>query len=225
MSIRTGIAFLTAGLIATALPTMASAAVVLTDPGAGPGTTTVTFDDPALAQGTVITNQYASAGLTVSGQPLYASNAYTNSSAVMVGMHAASFGSGASGSSQAIWDFIFASPVQFAGAYFEFNSPTSATFQAFLAGNLVDSYTYSNNNCCGSPEFIGFSGGAFDTFRLSNVTGNDFYMEDLRFSSVNGAVPEPSTWAMMLLGFGGIGFGMRRVRSQQQRKLRVRHAF
>jgi hypothetical protein len=27
-----------------------------------------------------------------------------------------------------------------------------------------------------------------------------------------GAVPEPSTWAMMLLGFGGMGFAMRRRR-------------
>lgn len=27
-----------------------------------------------------------------------------------------------------------------------------------------------------------------------------------------GAVPEPATWAMMLLGFGGIGFAMRRRR-------------
>ena len=28
-------------------------------------------------------------------------------------------------------------------------------------------------------------------------------------------VPEPATWAMMLLGFGGIGFAMRRRRGQQ----------
>jgi hypothetical protein len=27
-----------------------------------------------------------------------------------------------------------------------------------------------------------------------------------------GAVPEPSTWAMMLLGFGAVGFAMRRRR-------------
>lgn len=224
MFIRTGITVITAGVLATALPTMAAAAVVLTDPGAGPGTTIVTFDDPALAPGTVITNQYASAGLTVSGQSLYASNAYTNNSAVMVGMHAASFANNGAGTPQAIWDFTFASPVQLAGAFFEFNSPTSATFQTYLAGNLVESYTYNNNNCCSSPQFIGFSGVSFDTFRLSNVTGNDFYMEDLKFSSVSGAVPEPSTWAMMLLGFGGIGFAMRR-RGQQQRKLRVRYAF
>ena len=29
-----------------------------------------------------------------------------------------------------------------------------------------------------------------------------------------GAVPEPATWAMMLLGFGGIGFAMRRRRKR-----------
>lgn len=37
---------------------------------------------------------------------------------------------------------------------------------------------------------------------------------------VNG-VPEPSTWAMMLLGFGGVGFAMRRRRKPQQT---LRHA-
>ena len=31
--------------------------------------------------------------------------------------------------------------------------------------------------------------------------------------SVRGAVPEPATWAMMLLGFGGIGAAMRRRRA------------
>ncbi|WP_293973218.1 PEPxxWA-CTERM sorting domain-containing protein [Sphingopyxis sp.] len=35
------------------------------------------------------------------------------------------------------------------------------------------------------------------------------------------AVPEPATWAMMLLGFGAIGFGMRRRRSDT---VRVRFA-
>lgn len=35
-----------------------------------------------------------------------------------------------------------------------------------------------------------------------------------------GAVPEPSTWAMMLLGFGAVGFGMRR-----RNKTRVRYSF
>ena len=32
--------------------------------------------------------------------------------------------------------------------------------------------------------------------------------------SVRGAVPEPTSWAMMLIGFGGIGFSMRKRRSR-----------
>jgi hypothetical protein len=37
----------------------------------------------------------------------------------------------------------------------------------------------------------------------------------------NSGVPEPGTWAMMLLGFGGIGFAMRRGRKQNGRLLQV----
>lgn len=36
-------------------------------------------------------------------------------------------------------------------------------------------------------------------------------------ASISGAVPEPATWAMMLLGFGGIGFAMRRRRFELAR--------
>ena len=35
------------------------------------------------------------------------------------------------------------------------------------------------------------------------------------------AVPEPATWAMMLMGFGGIGMSMRRGRKQSNRLLQI----
>lgn len=35
--------------------------------------------------------------------------------------------------------------------------------------------------------------------------------------TVNNAVPEPGTWALMLIGFGGMGFAMRRTRKQSAR--------
>ena len=38
------------------------------------------------------------------------------------------------------------------------------------------------------------------------------------------AVPEPATWAMMLLGFGAIGFGMRRRRGAKTIQTQVRFA-
>ena len=62
-----------------------------------------------------------------------------------------------------------------------------------------------------------FAAGAY-SLRLSgfadNVgTGNDVgtYNGSLTFASVtNSAVPEPTTWAMMLVGFGAVGYSMRR---------------
>ncbi|WP_299309990.1 PEPxxWA-CTERM sorting domain-containing protein [uncultured Croceicoccus sp.] len=57
------------------------------------------------------------------------------------------------------------------------------------------------------------------TFKMSYMSHNEpkmGYWGTLSVSSVGstpytpGAVPEPSTWAMMLLGFGAIGYAMRR---------------
>lgn len=56
----------------------------------------------------------------------------------------------------------------------------------------------------------------FDGVRFSTTTGDDFFgfddmiVGDVR--QVTGGVPEPGTWAMMLLGFGAMGFSIRRRR-------------
>lgn len=42
-----------------------------------------------------------------------------------------------------------------------------------------------------------------------NYHGNDFALDDISFS---GAVPEPTTWALMIMGFGGAGAMLRRRR-------------
>ena len=57
--------------------------------------------------------------------------------------------------------------------------------------NLLGTLTISIDRN-GSGDFYGF-----DYAQLSNI-------------DVNSAVPEPGTWAMMLLGFGAIGVSMRR---------------
>ena len=49
----------------------------------------------------------------------------------------------------------------------------------------------------------------FTATNTSNVLGT--YSGNFNFAVA--PVPEPATWAMMLLGFGGIGFAMRRRRS------------
>ncbi|QGN56545.1 PEPxxWA-CTERM sorting domain-containing protein [Novosphingobium sp. Gsoil 351] len=51
--------------------------------------------------------------------------------------------------------------------------------------------------------------GASSAFNTANANANNSVFARFRSSSL-AAVPEPATWAMMLLGFGMIGFGMRR---------------
>jgi hypothetical protein len=71
---------------------------------------------------------------------------------------------------------------------------------------------------------------------VSALTLQDFYVRYQGLTGLNGIgsatggevvtppVPEPSTWAMMLFGFGALGFAMRR-RRQQLPGQRVRFAF
>jgi len=64
---------------------------------------------------------------------------------------------------------------------------------------------------------LSFSGTAsYATINFQN-TGGGFLVDN--FTGTFGAVPEPSTWAMMLLGFGGMGMTMRRRRSQRLMQL------
>jgi hypothetical protein len=43
-----------------------------------------------------------------------------------------------------------------------------------------------------------------------NASGNQFVLDNLTISSAVAAVPEPASWAMMILGMGAVGFAMRR---------------
>lgn len=82
-----------------------------------------------------------------------------------------------------------------------------------------------NNNCAGGTNGItmGNSGSGQISLGFSSLPDSVTLSNYLvRYQQVNGsgsavgtpvgAVPEPSTWAMMLLGFGAIGASMRRKR-------------
>jgi hypothetical protein len=60
--------------------------------------------------------------------------------------------------------------------------------------------------------------GGNGAFQFTTANTNSFY---LATSASSTAVPEPATWAMMLLGFGAIGFAMRRSRKQSQGALQL----
>jgi len=61
--------------------------------------------------------------------------------------------------------------------------------------------------------FVGYTSAGNDIYGIGigpGAASNDsFAIDDLRFAA-GGGVPEPATWAMMLMGFGGLGAVLRR---------------
>jgi hypothetical protein len=51
----------------------------------------------------------------------------------------------------------------------------------------------------------------FYYFKATGAAANNVLLAEV--SGVTAAVPEPATWAMMLLGFAGLGFAFRSLRS------------
>jgi hypothetical protein len=104
------------------------------------------------------------------------------------------------------------------GSYFNFGEPLSIT----VAGvNFPVSLPSTTN----TPEFIGFTSSTpFTTVGILNLGLNGNHIIDvINFTlaeSTVSPVPEPSTWAMMILGFVGVGF-MAYRRKQNGQALRV----
>ncbi len=59
---------------------------------------------------------------------------------------------------------------------------------------------------------IGFDPNTNNTYQVDLAAGGHSLTAFAQLGTGVGAVPEPATWAMMLIGFGGIGFSMRRRR-------------
>ena len=68
--------------------------------------------------------------------------------------------------------------------------------------------------------FAGIDGQSISFFQIDITPGSIQDVRQIRLDEVaqTGAVPEPGTWAMMLIGFGAIGTGMRRRRRTAQRR-------
>ena len=103
------------------------------------------------------------------------------------------------------------------------NGFDSALFQIFDNGNLFQSQSFndlasaqaffSNNNLI---LFL-FGAGPNNVQLVFNETMSSGEGFSFNYAAAGGvsAVPEPSTWAMLLIGFAGIGFMVYRRRSKQ----------
>jgi len=92
--------------------------------------------------------------------------------------------------------------------------------QTFTFGGPTGFALGSGSNFFG---FQGILGQSIASFSIDITPGSIQNVQQIRLDEVRqvSAVPEPGTWAMMLVGFGAIGVGMRRRRRIGQTMLQA----
>jgi hypothetical protein len=124
---------------------------------------------------------------------------------------------GTLGQSNEALGITFSAPLTSFSANFGTRGPGPLDLTALsggLGGTTVGSSSATGTIPAGFqfPEgTISFSGATFDSIILADIHDTDFALGSFTVSS---AVPEPSTWAMMLLGFAGVRFMAYRRKSK-----------
>lgn len=160
------------------------------------GATVVTFDD--LSGDGVVSDGYA--GITWNGQWTYydTDQAPYNAASPPTRVYDA----------LPLGEFDFAAPVTFQGADFAGLSDATVQFQLYLHGALVG--TSGVLAPSGAPTFLASGyGGAVDEVRVKSPRAGFFVMDNVTFDDLPTGVPEPASWAMMLVGFFGLGAVLR----------------
>jgi hypothetical protein len=100
-----------------------------------------------------------------------------------------------------------------------FNALGSTSSVSIIVNGVAQSFALGNGQ-----NFFGIQATGADRISTIAFDTNGTGVADLRQLRVGGvstiaAVPEPGTWAMMLLGFGGIGVAMRRSRRRSPARI------
>ncbi len=104
-------------------------------------------------------------------------------------------------------------------ATFLFDAPINA-FGIDIAAAAAGTMTYSGGaggtfaiGSANTPTFFGFiAPTAFTSVTFDMSGGPEVGFDALSFGTAMGAIPEPTTWAMLIFGFGAIGGAMRKKR-------------
>jgi len=103
---------------------------------------------------------------------------------------------------------------------YDIGSSAEETFNVFLSSDnlvftLIGEYSATNNLI----DWSGLFSDPVSYVRLTNtsrsVSADIDAIEGFHLASNNNGVPEPSTWAMMIAGFGAVGGAMRRRRTMR----------
>ena len=95
------------------------------------------------------------------------------------------------------------------GIYQPFSTRVDFTFNYADGTTGTDSRTFSTDGAY-LPTTFAFNVAPVTSVRWKPVTGSGVQFDNIRLSDVASAVPEPTSWALMIGGFGVIGGAMRR---------------
>jgi hypothetical protein len=120
------------------------------------------------------------------------------------------------GLTQGIMSFTFDDPVSAVLSEFIWarGTTTAMTFSAFDAsGVLLERLTFRSDDPARAKGYLGFQRATNDISRF-DIQGYYFGARNLStLTSSTAAVPEPATWAMLIVGFVGTGAAIRRRRA------------
>jgi len=102
------------------------------------------------------------------------------------------------------WTFV--NPVTAFGVFLEPDNFATEPLTMALGSQQL---TQDVNGASGA-KFFGFVGSGVSSVTFSNGVSDDFAAGDVFTSQSGGGVPEPAAWAMMLVGFAGLGAALRR---------------
>ena len=92
--------------------------------------------------------------------------------------------------------------VTYDGTNFSFSAVNHSTMDTLISGAQAFDLT-----SLGPQVYLGFTGGTGLSYSVQDITSWDLTTQ------AGAAVPEPASWAIMLLGFGGLGAVLRRRRA------------
>lgn len=201
-------------ILAVSLAAPSSAATLMSLDRAGfvaasSGLTVQNFD--ALTSGSTLFNDGFITYSTTGGDPLVTSSFLTSTSPNGLGATNIGF----LGALDTL-TLSFASPIGAFGMDINTFATGGGAYRAVLNTGDDAFSIFETFPGAGTGQFIGFvSDSPFTSLTLSAESGFAYTVDTIRFGdrAAFGAVPEPSTWLLLLLGFFSVGAGMRRSKS------------
>jgi len=196
--------------------------------GASPGHASVTFGDQTVNNGSVLDNVLI--GNNQTGNPVTGT---TNQGGIGVIFTSTTDTLLTSASGQAVITaldgllnsvtFSLAGGLGFTN--FEFDLQDSASSpQSVVVNTNLGSHTFTNLSGNGANWIGEAANGEFFNSVTWTGSGSGYdNMKQLRLGGFTSAVPEPGTWAMMLLGLGGLAWALRR-KNRVTTRARIRFA-